>query len=119
MRGQNLQVIDSKPAGETGAPTQAGATGPVAKAIGQLPQMRGTGVPEGRRAAQTAAKAEALYHSVLTEDAGDHSPEAERIAEARMKGYEGESCPECGNFTLVRNGTCLKCDTCGGTTGCS
>ena len=119
VRGQNLQVIDSKPAGETGAPTQAGSTGPVAKAIGQLPQMRGTGVPEGRRAAQTAAKAEALYHSVLTEDAGDHSPEAERIAEARMKGYEGESCPECGNFTLVRNGTCLKCDTCGGTTGCS
>ena len=40
-------------------------------------------------------------------------------AEARMKGYEGESCGECGNFTLVRNGTCLKCDTCGGTTGCS
>ncbi|MCW5716692.1 MAG: vitamin B12-dependent ribonucleotide reductase [Bauldia sp.] len=42
-----------------------------------------------------------------------------RIAIARMKGYVGESCPECGNFTLVRNGTCLKCDTCGGTTGCS
>jgi ribonucleoside-diphosphate reductase alpha chain len=42
-----------------------------------------------------------------------------RIAEARMKGYVGEACPECGNFTLVRNGTCLKCDTCGGTTGCS
>ena len=43
----------------------------------------------------------------------------DRIREARMKGYEGDSCPECGNFTLVRNGTCLKCDTCGGTTGCS
>ena len=42
-----------------------------------------------------------------------------RIAEARMKGYEGESCTECGNFTMVRNGTCLKCDTCGGTSGCS
>jgi ribonucleoside-diphosphate reductase alpha chain len=39
--------------------------------------------------------------------------------EARMKGYVGEACPECANFTLVRNGTCLKCDTCGGTTGCS
>jgi ribonucleoside-diphosphate reductase alpha chain len=39
--------------------------------------------------------------------------------EARMKGYEGEACPECANFTMVRNGTCLKCDTCGGTTGCS
>ncbi len=43
----------------------------------------------------------------------------DRAAEARIKGYEGESCPECGNFTLVRNGTCLKCETCGGTTGCS
>jgi ribonucleoside-diphosphate reductase alpha chain len=44
---------------------------------------------------------------------------ADRAAEARVKGYEGESCQECGNFTLVRNGTCLKCDTCGGTSGCS
>ncbi|MEG6509310.1 vitamin B12-dependent ribonucleotide reductase [Methyloligella sp. 2.7D] len=41
------------------------------------------------------------------------------IAEARVKGYEGEACSECGNFTLVRNGTCLKCDTCGATSGCS
>ena len=38
---------------------------------------------------------------------------------ARMQGYEGEACGECGNFTLVRNGTCLKCNTCGGTSGCS
>jgi len=38
---------------------------------------------------------------------------------AKMKGYVGEACPECMNFTLVRNGTCLKCDTCGSTTGCS
>ena len=45
--------------------------------------------------------------------------EADLRAEARVKGYEGESCHECGNFTLVRNGTCLKCDTCGGTSGCS
>ena len=46
-------------------------------------------------------------------------PVAEKRAEARMKGYVGEACPECGNFTMVRNGTCLKCDTCGSTTGCS
>ncbi len=39
--------------------------------------------------------------------------------QARIRGYEGEACQECGNFTLVRNGTCLKCDTCGGTSGCS
>jgi len=43
----------------------------------------------------------------------------ERIREARMKGFEGDSCGACGNFTLVRNGTCLKCNTCGGTSGCS
>jgi len=43
----------------------------------------------------------------------------ELVAEARVKGYEGEACGECGNFTLVRNGTCLKCDTCGATSGCS
>ncbi len=43
----------------------------------------------------------------------------EQIRTARMKGYEGDSCGECGNFTLLRNGTCLKCDTCGGTSGCS
>jgi ribonucleoside-diphosphate reductase alpha chain len=45
--------------------------------------------------------------------------EADRMAEARLRGYEGEACRECANFTLVRNGTCLKCDTCGSTSGCS
>ncbi len=44
---------------------------------------------------------------------------ADLRAEARQKGYVGESCPDCGNFTVVRNGACLKCDTCGSTTGCS
>jgi ribonucleoside-diphosphate reductase alpha chain len=44
---------------------------------------------------------------------------AERRLEAKAKGYEGEACTECFNFTLVRNGTCMKCDTCGSTTGCS
>ncbi|MSO72377.1 MAG: vitamin B12-dependent ribonucleotide reductase [Rhodospirillaceae bacterium] len=38
---------------------------------------------------------------------------------ARMKGYGGDACGECGNFTLLRNGTCMKCDTCGSTSGCS
>ncbi len=47
------------------------------------------------------------------------SRESDLRAEARIRGYEGEACRECGNFTLVRNGTCLKCDTCGGTSGCS
>ncbi|WP_424928220.1 vitamin B12-dependent ribonucleotide reductase [Amaricoccus tamworthensis] len=40
-------------------------------------------------------------------------------ARAKMQGYEGDPCDECGNFTLVRNGTCMKCNSCGGTSGCS
>jgi ribonucleoside-diphosphate reductase alpha chain len=65
--------------------------------------------------------AEQLEHRVDTQDARAHAKAAasEKRAEARAKGYEGEACGECGNFTLVRNGTCMKCDTCGSTTGCS
>ena len=44
---------------------------------------------------------------------------AEKAREAKLKGYVGDPCPECGAWTLVRNGTCLKCNTCGSTTGCS
>jgi len=45
--------------------------------------------------------------------------QTDKVREARMKGYEGDACSDCGNFTLVRNGTCLKCNTCGATSGCS
>ncbi|MGV3614372.1 MAG: vitamin B12-dependent ribonucleotide reductase [Fimbriimonas sp.] len=44
---------------------------------------------------------------------------AEKIRQARLKGYEGDPCGNCGAFTLVRNGVCLKCDSCGETSGCS
>jgi ribonucleoside-diphosphate reductase alpha chain len=46
-------------------------------------------------------------------------PPMDNRAKAKMQGYEGEACGECGNYTLVRNGTCMKCNTCGGTSGCS
>lgn len=45
--------------------------------------------------------------------------QALKMQQAKVKGYEGESCPDCQSFTLVRNGSCLKCDSCGATTGCS
>jgi ribonucleoside-diphosphate reductase alpha chain len=44
---------------------------------------------------------------------------AEKIRQARLKGYEGDPCSNCGAFTLVRNGVCLKCESCGETSGCS
>ena len=43
----------------------------------------------------------------------------QQVREARLKGYEGDPCGSCASFTLVRNGTCLKCVTCGATSGCS
>ncbi|MBM3468347.1 MAG: vitamin B12-dependent ribonucleotide reductase [Alphaproteobacteria bacterium] len=44
---------------------------------------------------------------------------ADNVRKARLQGYEGDACSDCGNFTMVRNGTCLKCTTCGATSGCS
>ena len=57
--------------------------------------------------------------TVTAEVAEDVDSRLGQIREARIKGYEGDACDECGNFTLVRNGTCLKCVTCGATSGCS
>jgi ribonucleoside-diphosphate reductase alpha chain len=44
---------------------------------------------------------------------------ADRIKQARAKGYEGDPCSACGQLTMVRSGACAKCDTCGETSGCS
>ncbi len=44
-------------------------------------------------------------------------PDARKVA--KQQGYEGDACSGCGNYTLVRNGTCMKCNTCGETSGCS
>jgi ribonucleoside-diphosphate reductase alpha chain len=62
---------------------------------------------------------EALAWTTPTKAQDTRAQVAGRRAEAKARGYEGEACPECMNFTLVRNGTCMKCDTCGSTTGCS
>ena len=69
--------------------------------------------PEAKASPATALEnwAEAKTHA--------KAAAAEKRAEAKAQGYEGEACGECGNFTLVRNGTCMKCNTCGSTTGCS
>ncbi len=60
--------------------------------------------------AAAAGGATALASGTVTMDAR---------TKAKMQGYEGDPCGECGNYTLVRNGTCMKCNTCGGTSGCS
>ena len=60
--------------------------------------------------------------STTTSTGGGNIGAAMRMDEktkAKIQGYEGDPCGECGNYTLVRNGTCMKCNTCGGTSGCS
>lgn len=50
--------------------------------------------------------------------AGEEKPQTD-YDRAKQLGYTGDSCPECGSMTMIRNGTCQKCITCGSTTGCS
>ncbi|MEI9993184.1 MAG: vitamin B12-dependent ribonucleotide reductase [Rhizomicrobium sp.] len=95
-------VVLSDAMSEIRASVMAEAANPV----GDLVDALGTKLKErAETAASKAGKAREL--------------QAKRAAEARMKGYEGDACGGCGNFTLVRNGTCMKCNTCGSTSGCS
>ena len=77
--------------------------------------------PRSRPSRRPSCRRRKQLEQINTVDARLHAKASasEKRAEARAKGYEGEACGECGNFTLVRNGTCMKCDTCGSTTGCS
>lgn len=42
----------------------------------------------------------------------------ERKRTARHLGFTGDPCPICGHITLIRNGACLLCKTCGASSGC-
>ena len=57
--------------------------------------------------------------AVVTESVAAPVTTMDERTKAKMQGYEGEACGDCGNYTLVRNGTCMKCNTCGATSGCS
>ena len=85
-------------------------SGGAATAVARQPQAAG----------EVQTHAVSAVQAVQTESISEEiSSRVEQSRIARMKGYEGDPCGECGNFTLVRNGTCMKCDTCGGTSGCS
>src|SRR5262249_53813636 len=103
-------------AASTGAKvTSIAAAGPSARAHG----VDGATALKPERAPSPAEALQNLPWSRTEPRADARALAAEKRAEAKAQGYEGEACGECGNFTLVRNGTCLKCNTCGSTTGCS
>ena len=96
VRSSNLMVITGGAKGNGAAPAETAS---------------GLQTAVGESAAAAVTVSEAVVSEV--DEALD------RVREARAKGYEGDACGECGNFTLVRNGTCMKCVTCGATSGCS
>jgi ribonucleoside-diphosphate reductase alpha chain len=76
-------------------------------------------VAEVRPIAVGQTRSQAAVPAVSSKGGATGTTTATAVEKARYMGYEGDPCPECGALTLVRNGTCLKCDSCGGTTGCS
>jgi ribonucleoside-diphosphate reductase alpha chain len=83
--------------------------------VGEMAEVRSIAVGQARLAPESRASSTAAPGGA----GAASSMSAVAVQQARYKGYEGDPCPECGALTLVRNGTCLKCDSCGGTTGCS
>ena len=101
----NLYVLNGRTAGNVAIANEAVAAGLQPNELTDGPAV---------------AKAHIAKAAVVGVARGEASSSASGLAfTAKLKGFEGDACPECGNFTMVRNGTCLKCTTCGGTTGCS
>jgi ribonucleoside-diphosphate reductase alpha chain len=122
-RGQEEGVSNLKELSETGT----------SKSLEVLKQISSTGylrkrLPQELVVLQGGQTNLALDNSNLEADvlvdanASVSEPEVSAVdarTKAKMQGYEGDPCGDCGNYTLVRNGTCMKCNTCGATSGCS
>lgn len=132
-RGHKLSIINQEPAGSGGSNVTAIASGTVAtaavasNAVAEMfedAEAFNRQYEEGQPAKDAAvvaesAKAAATGLSAASEQNAVKKLAADRRVKAMMQGYTGDMCMECSNFTMVRNGTCLKCDTCGSTSGCS
>ncbi|MBO9408600.1 vitamin B12-dependent ribonucleotide reductase [Shimia sp. R9_1] len=85
---------------------------PIQKLNTLVPETASAGVSDVASSASAATVATPAAAPVATLSMDARS-------KAKMQGYEGDPCGDCGNYTLVRNGTCMKCNTCGATSGCS
>ncbi len=134
-RGYNLKLTDPKgpvakiatPAAKSNVTTLKTATAVQSKASSALETHGATALKQDL--AEEENKINNLFDADTSEEAkaeemANEVAEAKKLAsdrrkQAMMQGYTGDMCSECQNFTMVRNGTCLKCDTCGATSGCS
>ena len=138
-RGHALSLIKSagkpasEPSGEAKPAKPTSSTPVTARASGKAPPAgpltaRVAQIAEEINDEPSAFKRDLMPETAPSAEVGEveSAPEpvatpssSERRAMAVAQGYTGNSCSECGNFTMVRNGTCEKCDTCGATSGCS
>jgi ribonucleoside-diphosphate reductase alpha chain len=86
-------------------PTPSGEVVETTKVVAKAPVSEPKPETVDAVAPQAKAKADSSYET-------DYE-------KAKQLGYTGDACPECGSMTMVRNGTCMKCITCGSTSGCS
>ncbi len=145
-RGAKLAVVSGRstmaePAGKVAGSTPTAASTPVIRAITSGGNVVAKAAVHDLQAAISASNEPAAFRREYEEAAAafeeeteldalfNDDSEAEALkakadasklrARSMLQGYTGDECSECGNFTMVRNGTCLKCDTCGSTSGCS
>ncbi len=117
LRMDSMKKDEQDPECVDGEPADAESLASLAIDTGRLPKRQGgdSGNGYGNGHAAGVARMEMTRETVtLTATAVQSQRKT-----ARLKGYEGDPCTECKQFTMVRNGTCLKCETCGATSGCS
>ena len=110
-------VVEEKFAMAVGAETMVMASTPTMSVASS--NTSASSAVTGNTASGNTSSGSAAIISSMSQAMVQSVKQNERISVARAKGYEGDACPECGHLTMLRNGTCLKCDTCGATTGCS
>ncbi|MGB0960258.1 MAG: vitamin B12-dependent ribonucleotide reductase [Halocynthiibacter sp.] len=126
-RGEEEGVSNVQDVSETAATKslevlkQISSTGYLRKRVPQdLAALRGGGDELSNVTIQaTETVSETVTMAAPSAETSTVSMTMDERTKAKMQGYEGDPCGDCGNYTLVRNGTCMKCNTCGGTTGCS
>ncbi len=95
------------------------------KPVTSYTSLRASATPAGggggleRHGTQSASLSAPSYTDVALTREEWKSDSALAARLAREQGYEGDPCGSCGEFKLVRGGTCLRCVACGSTSGCS
>lgn len=65
---------------------------------------------------EPVAETVAEQHHLMSEYASSMSTQ---MLQAKVQGFTGEQCENCGSMRVKQNGTCKVCEDCGTTTGCS